>query len=63
MLIVGSSVTKNLHPQVLKHVTNCDITFSKAYTVDYEADAYYPEQNFVNVLRFFCFIKLKYEFL
>ena len=50
MLIVGSSVTKNLHPQVLKHVTNCDITFSKAYTVDYEADAYYPEQNFVNVV-------------
>ena len=50
MLIVGSSLIKNLHPQVLKHVSNCDITFSKAYTVDHDENAYFPEQNFIKVV-------------
>ena len=40
----------NLHPQVVKNVTNCDVTFVEAFTVDNDDNARYPEKNFLRVV-------------
>ena len=50
MLIVGTSLNRKLHRQVIKNVTDCDVTFKEAFTVDRDANAFYPEKNFLKVV-------------
>ena len=50
MLIVGSSLNRNLHQQVIKNVTNCDVVFSEAFTVDRDMKSRDPNKNFAEVV-------------
>ena len=47
MLIAGTSLNRNLHNQVIKNVTDCNVTFVEAFTVDQDKNAYYPDKNFL----------------
>ena len=47
---MGSSLNKKLHQQVIKNVTDSNVKFSTAYTVDRDEDAYYPDQNFLRIV-------------
>ena len=50
MLIVGTSLNRKLHQQVIKNVTDCDVTFKEAFTVDHDENAFYPDKNFFKVV-------------
>ena len=50
ILIVGSSLNRNLHQEVIRNVTNSDVTFSEAFTVDKDKNARFPEKNLLNVV-------------
>ena len=50
MLIAGTSLNRKLHRQVISNVTDCNVTFFEAFTVDQDQDAFYPEKNFMKVV-------------
>ena len=50
MLIAGTSLNRKLHRQVIKNVTDSDVKFVEAFTVDQDQDAFYPEKNFLKVV-------------
>ena len=50
MLIVGTSLNRNLHKQVIKNVTDCEVTFSEAFTVDRDNKSRDPNKNFSEVV-------------
>ena len=50
MLIVGSSLNRNLHKQALSHITKCDITFTEAFTINADSDARFPDKNFLKLV-------------
>ena len=50
MLIVGSSLNRNLHQQVIKNVTDCDVQFTEAFTVDRDLNSRDPNKNFAEVV-------------
>ena len=50
ILIVGTSLNNNLNQQVIKHVTESNVKFSTAFTVDRDSDARYPDKNFLKVV-------------
>ena len=50
LLIVGTSLNKNLNKEVLAHVTDKNVKFATAFTVDADEDAFKPETNFWKVV-------------
>merc|ERR1712105_204384 len=50
MLIAGSSLNRNLNQQVIKNVTDTNVTFLEAFTVDRDSNAHYPDKNFLKLV-------------
>lgn len=50
MLIVGSSLNKNLQSEVIHHVTDSNVTFATTYTVDKDGNALYPNKNYMSIV-------------
>ena len=43
-------LNRNLHNQVISNVTDCDVTFAEAFTVDRDMNARDPNKNFLDIV-------------
>ena len=50
MIIVGSSQNRNLHQEVVGNVTNCNVSFHEAFTVDRDPKSRDPNKNFMDIV-------------
>ena len=49
-LWIGRSIGHNIEQEKFEHETNSNITYSKAYTVDFDNSAHFPSKNLVQIL-------------